>query len=165
MQVHFFTAPGQQRHEFVDYGSRGQSIMARHARVVYLLIVPLDPTEFLLECSRLISASQTTPIELLVVPPSDGTIPSFFIRDPRSTTLVSLCGVSFPGYLVSFTSKPCGSGYFSFDGSSNFLCSLFDAGSPHPPRRFLILHQSRTLTEGCRSDRLQWGNRSHIALS
>jgi hypothetical protein len=71
LQVHFFTVLGQQRCELVEYGSRGQSIVGW--RVVNLLTMPLDLTEFFLKCPGLISepilARWATPIEFGVVPP------------------------------------------------------------------------------------------------
>jgi hypothetical protein len=71
LQIHFFTILGQQRREFVNSGLRGQSIVGR--RVVDLLALPLDPAEFLLECSgsisELLSVDRAMLIELGVVPP------------------------------------------------------------------------------------------------
>jgi hypothetical protein len=67
LQIHFFTILGQQRREFVNSGLRGQSIVGR--RVVDLLALPLDPAEFLLECSGSISELRVMLIELGVVPP------------------------------------------------------------------------------------------------
>jgi hypothetical protein len=93
LQFHFFTVLGQQRHELVDYGLRGQSIVGRC--VVNLLAMTLDPVKFFLEClgsiSEPISTSKMASIEygVLPPPPRGGAIPMLFICVPGATALVS----------------------------------------------------------------------------
>jgi hypothetical protein len=133
LQVHFFTVLGQQRREFVNYGWRGQSIVDR--RVVDLLTLSRVPTEFLLECSGLIlellSTGRATPIELGVVPPRGGDIPSFFIRVPRAIAPISWRSVSFSGCLVSFTRKPYQLGRFQLQPLGQSLVRIVPWGV-HP---------------------------------
>jgi hypothetical protein len=70
LQVYFFTVPGQQRREFVNYDPRGQSIVGR--RVIDLFTLPLDPIEFPLKSpgstTEPLSTGQATLIKLGVAP-------------------------------------------------------------------------------------------------
>jgi hypothetical protein len=58
LQVHFLTVLGHQRREFINYGPTGQSIVGQ--REIDLLTMPLNPSEFFLECPGSISEPIST---------------------------------------------------------------------------------------------------------
>jgi hypothetical protein len=123
LQVYFFTVPGQQRREFVNYDPRGQSIVGR--RVIDLFTLPLDPIEFPLKSpgstTEPLSTGQATLIKLGVAPsPASSSEP----LEPLCRSHGESC--LFPAVLSS--SHASLSGDFCFDHSGNLFFDLVDGG-------------------------------------
>jgi hypothetical protein len=69
LRVYFLAVLRHQGHELIDDDPRGQIVVCRH--VVNLLALPLNLTDFFMECSRSIpesfSASRSLPVELSII--------------------------------------------------------------------------------------------------